>query len=160
MFDFQWRSTTSISRYFVPLKVKHSRLLNESIGNHETPKKHGHVCFWWPGTFIPFQPCSTIETMTWWVMRVSDSLHGNNLLQNRDPWSWCCKQWLAWKRCYLICVPISYRSDYSWSFRKKSSLSDRLSTLDCWMYLKLCGCCCLFLACFVLQWFIEITEIP
>ena len=37
MFDFQWRSTTSISRFFVPLQVKHSRLLYKSIGNHETP---------------------------------------------------------------------------------------------------------------------------
>ena len=36
-FDFQWRSTTSMSRYFVPwLQVKHSRLLWRlmlSIGN-------------------------------------------------------------------------------------------------------------------------------
>ena len=44
MFDSQWRSTTSISRYFEPLQVKHSGLLYESISN-ETPKKHGHVCF-------------------------------------------------------------------------------------------------------------------
>ena len=45
-------------------------------------------------------------------------------------------------------------------FEEEKFLDDRLSTLDCWMYLKLCGCCYPFLACFVLQWLIQIPEIP
>ena len=61
---------------------------------------------------------------------------------------------------YVFQYTISYMSDYSWSLKKKISSSDRLSTLDCWMYLKLCGCSCPFLACFVLQWLIQIPEIP
>ena len=122
IFDFQWRFTTSIYLYFVPLQVKHSRLLWISRQPWETRSRRNMVmsvsgdqshC-------IPFQPGSTIETKTWWKMSVSDSLHVNNLLQNRDPQSWCCKleSVVTW---YMFQYTISHMSDYSWSLRKKIS---------------------------------------
>ena len=66
----------------------------ESLGNHEKPGlEETWSCLSGDQShYIPFQPGSTIETKTWWKMSVSDSLHVDNLLQNRDPQSWCCKQ--------------------------------------------------------------------
>ena len=164
IFDFQWRPTTSISRYFVPLQVK-SRLL-----------------------WIPRQPRETRSRRNMVMFVSSDqshyiflSNHAQQLKPRLDE-EWVCQTLFMWiiffkivtlnlsvvnsnqlesvVTWYVLQYTNSYMSDYSWSLRKKSSLSDRLSTLDCWMYLKLCGCCYPFLACFVLQWLIQIPEIP
>ena len=132
----------------------------ESLGNHEKP---GLEETW-----------SCLCLVTSHIIFLSNQAQ---LLKPRLDEKWVCQTLFMWiiffkivtlnlgvvNNNQLVCMfqyTISYMLDYSWSLRKKSSLSDRLSTLDCWMHLKLCGCCCPYLACFVLQWLIQIPEIP
>ena len=123
IFDFQWRFTTSIYRYFVPLQVKHSRLLWISRQPWETRSRRNMVMSV-PGDqshCIPFQPGSTIETIVkprldekWvcqtlfmWIIffqivTLNLGVVNNNQLESIVTW-------------YVFQYTISHMSDYSCS---------------------------------------------
>ena len=117
IFDFQWHSHVPLHQFLGTLCHCQLNIRDycESLGNHEKPgleETWARVCLVTRHIIIFLSNHAQLLKPRLDEEWVCQPLHVNNLLQNRDPRSWCCKQWPAWKRCYLVCVPVHHEQTF------------------------------------------------